>query len=130
MLARIAADGRLGLADGDDREILPGLRVYTGGRHTFASQYVGARTRAGTVILASDNAYLFENLERGVAIAATIDAPRTSPRRPACCAGRHPSSSSLVTIQPSSRGIGREARGRRDQAVGSPRRARGSGLGA
>ena len=73
MIARIAADGRLMLADGDDREILPGIRVYTGGRHTFASQYVGARTRSGTVILASDNAYLFENLERGVAIAATID---------------------------------------------------------
>ena len=73
MVARIAADGRLMLADGDDREILPGIRVYTGGRHTFASQHVGARTRSGTVILASDNAYLFENLERGVAIAATID---------------------------------------------------------
>ena len=47
MVARIAADGRLMLADGDDREILPGVRVYTGGRHTFASQYVGVRTRVG-----------------------------------------------------------------------------------
>jgi glyoxylase-like metal-dependent hydrolase (beta-lactamase superfamily II) len=73
MLSRIAADGRLGLVDGDDREILPGVRVYTGGRHTFASQYAGVRTRAGTVVLASDNAYLFENLERGVAIGQTLD---------------------------------------------------------
>jgi glyoxylase-like metal-dependent hydrolase (beta-lactamase superfamily II) len=60
--------------DGDDREILPGVRVYTGGRHTFASQYVGVRTKLGTIVLASDNAYLYENLEQGKAIAQTLDA--------------------------------------------------------
>jgi glyoxylase-like metal-dependent hydrolase (beta-lactamase superfamily II) len=64
---------RLMLVDGDNREILPGIRVYTGGKHTFASQYVGASTRAGTVVLASDNVYLFENLEKGIAIAQTLD---------------------------------------------------------
>ena len=65
---------RLMLVDGDNREILPGIRVYTGGRHTFASQYVGVATRAGTVVLASDNAYLYENLEQRLAIAQTLDA--------------------------------------------------------
>jgi len=65
---------RIKLIDGDDQEILPGIRVYTGGRHTFASQYVGVRTRAGTVVLASDNAYLYENLEGKLAIAQTLDA--------------------------------------------------------
>lgn len=65
---------RLRLVDGDDKEILPGIRVYTGGRHTFASQYVGVRTAAGTVVLASDNAYLYENLEQKRAIAQTLDA--------------------------------------------------------
>jgi glyoxylase-like metal-dependent hydrolase (beta-lactamase superfamily II) len=73
MLASFQTAGRLQLIDGDDREILPGIRVYTGGKHTFASQYVGASTRAGTVVLASDNAYLFENLEKGIAIAQTLD---------------------------------------------------------
>ena len=73
-LAAVRAAGRLQLVDGDDREILTGLRVYTGGRHTFASQYVGVRTRSGTVVLASDNAYLYENLEQGKAIAQTLDA--------------------------------------------------------
>jgi glyoxylase-like metal-dependent hydrolase (beta-lactamase superfamily II) len=73
-LRAIRAAGRLELVGGDDREILPGIRVYTGGRHTFASQYVGVRTRAGTVVLASDNAYLYENLERRLAIAQTLDA--------------------------------------------------------
>jgi len=74
MLFKLRQDGRVKLVDGDDREILPGIRVYTGGKHTFASQYVGVQTRAGTVILASDNAYLFENLEKQLAIAQTLDA--------------------------------------------------------
>ncbi|MFI5177090.1 MAG: N-acyl homoserine lactonase family protein, partial [Vicinamibacterales bacterium] len=59
---------------GDDRELLPGIRVYTGGKHTYASQFVGVATRAGTVVLASDNVYLYENLDKHVAIAQTLDA--------------------------------------------------------
>ena len=74
MLGTLKAAGRVMLADGDDKEILPGIRVYTGGKHTFASQYVGVATRAGTVILASDNAYLYMNLEKKMAIAQTVDA--------------------------------------------------------
>jgi glyoxylase-like metal-dependent hydrolase (beta-lactamase superfamily II) len=74
MLANAQAAGRLRLVDGDDREILPGIRVHTGGKHTFASQYVSVRTAEGTVVLASDNAYLYENLEQKLAIAQTLDA--------------------------------------------------------
>jgi glyoxylase-like metal-dependent hydrolase (beta-lactamase superfamily II) len=74
MLAALSAAGRVRLIDGDDREILPGVRVYTGGKHTFGSQYVGVNTRAGVVVLASDNAYLYENLEKRAAIAQTLDA--------------------------------------------------------
>jgi glyoxylase-like metal-dependent hydrolase (beta-lactamase superfamily II) len=66
--------GRVQLVDGDRREIMPGITVYTGGKHTFASQFVGVNTRSGTVILASDNAYLYENLEKQVAINQTLDA--------------------------------------------------------
>jgi glyoxylase-like metal-dependent hydrolase (beta-lactamase superfamily II) len=73
MLARLRAAGRVELVDGDAREILPGITVYTGGRHTFASQYVGVATRSGTVVVASDNCYLYENLERDRPIAQTLD---------------------------------------------------------
>ena len=45
-----------------------------GGKHTYASQYVGVRTAKGTIVLASDNVYLYENLDRHVAIAQTLDA--------------------------------------------------------
>lgn len=65
---------RLHLVNGDDREILPGIRVYTGGLHTYASQYVSVTATPGMVVLASDNVYLYENLDRHVPIAQTFDA--------------------------------------------------------
>jgi glyoxylase-like metal-dependent hydrolase (beta-lactamase superfamily II) len=66
---------RLMLVDGDAKEILPKVTVYTGGRHTFASQYVGVETKPGSrIILASDNMYLYENLDRHVPISQTFDA--------------------------------------------------------
>jgi glyoxylase-like metal-dependent hydrolase (beta-lactamase superfamily II) len=73
MLASLKAAGRIRLVDGDNQEIAPGIRVYTGGKHTFASQYVGVATRDGTVIVASDNAYLYKNLEEHLPIAQTLD---------------------------------------------------------
>jgi glyoxylase-like metal-dependent hydrolase (beta-lactamase superfamily II) len=66
--------GRLSMVNGDAQEILPGITVYTGGKHTFQSQYVGVNTRAGTVVLASDNMYVYENLEKHAPIAQTLDA--------------------------------------------------------
>jgi len=64
--------GRLKLADGD-QEILPGIRVYIGGRHTFASQYVAVAAKPGPVVIASDNVYLYENLDKHLPIAQTFD---------------------------------------------------------
>jgi glyoxylase-like metal-dependent hydrolase (beta-lactamase superfamily II) len=66
--------GRVSLVNGDTQEILPGITCYTGGKHTFQSQYVGVNTKAGIVILASDNMYLYENLEKHVPISQTLDA--------------------------------------------------------
>ena len=74
MAVKLNTQGRVGLVNGDVQEILPGITCYTGGRHTFASQYVGVSTAAGIVVLASDNMYLWENLEKHVPIAATLDA--------------------------------------------------------
>jgi glyoxylase-like metal-dependent hydrolase (beta-lactamase superfamily II) len=54
--------GKVRLIDGDDREILPGIRVYVGARHTFSSQYVRVDGDPPWV-LASDNCYLYRNLE-------------------------------------------------------------------
>jgi glyoxylase-like metal-dependent hydrolase (beta-lactamase superfamily II) len=54
--------GKLKLINGDDQEILPGIRVYTGARHTFASQYIRIEG-VPVFVLASDNCYLYRNIE-------------------------------------------------------------------
>ncbi len=73
MLARLKAEGQLILVDGDAREIIPGVTVYTGGKHTFASQYVAVKSKVGTVVVASDNIYLYENLEKHLSLGETLD---------------------------------------------------------
>jgi glyoxylase-like metal-dependent hydrolase (beta-lactamase superfamily II) len=73
-LVKLNTQGRVGLVDGDAQQIIPGVICYTGGKHTYQSQYVGVQTAKGTVVLASDNMYLYENLERHAPIAATLDA--------------------------------------------------------
>jgi glyoxylase-like metal-dependent hydrolase (beta-lactamase superfamily II) len=67
-LVKLNTEGRLRLVDGDNVEILPGIRVYTGGRHTYASQYMLVE---GTprFVLASDNACLYRSLIEGKASA-------------------------------------------------------------
>jgi glyoxylase-like metal-dependent hydrolase (beta-lactamase superfamily II) len=66
--------GRLRFVEGDAQSILPGITCYTGGRHTYASQYVVASTTKGPVVLASDNVYLYLNLTSHAPIAQTLDA--------------------------------------------------------
>lgn len=73
MYRRLHTEGRIHFANGDSAEIRPGIRVHTGGKHTWASQFVSAQTPYGTVVIASDNAYLFENLEQSRPIAQTLD---------------------------------------------------------
>ena len=45
-----------------------------GGKHTWQSQFVAVQTRSHTVVLASDNMYLYENLDTHTPIAQTLDA--------------------------------------------------------
>ena len=65
--------GRAGLVDGDAKEILPGIVAYTGGKHTYQSQFITVNTAKGVVVLASDNMYLYENLDKHVPIASSLD---------------------------------------------------------
>jgi len=73
VLAKIAREGRLMLVDGDGKEIIPGITVYIGGKHTYQSQFATVHTSSGTVVLASDNVYLYENLATHRPIAQTLD---------------------------------------------------------
>ena len=69
----LKTQGRMILVDGDAKEIIPGVTVYTGGKHTYACQYAVVRTAEGNVVLASDSIYLYENLEKRLASAQTSD---------------------------------------------------------
>ena len=60
-LVRLNTEGRLTLVAGDDVELFPGIRAYTGGRHTYASQYLLVQG-SPSFVLASDNVYLYRNL--------------------------------------------------------------------
>jgi glyoxylase-like metal-dependent hydrolase (beta-lactamase superfamily II) len=71
-LLRRAMAGRVRWVEGDDAEVLPGIRAYTGARHTYASQYIRV-AGAEPFVLASDNCYLYRNLETGAA-SATFEA--------------------------------------------------------
>ena len=73
-IVKLNIEGRVGLVNGDDQEIIPGVRCYTGGKHTFQSQFVSVETKAGKAVLASDNLYLYENMDKHVPIASTLDA--------------------------------------------------------
>jgi glyoxylase-like metal-dependent hydrolase (beta-lactamase superfamily II) len=72
-LLKINMAGRMKFIDGDDQEVLPGIRAYTGGKHTWASQFVTVKIDAGTAVFTSDNVYLYENIEKHVPIAQTLD---------------------------------------------------------
>jgi len=76
-LVRLNTAGRLRLVNGDDVELFPGVRAYTGGRHTYASQYIRV---AGTpsFVLASDNVYLYRNLSEHKASATFSDADQAA----------------------------------------------------
>jgi glyoxylase-like metal-dependent hydrolase (beta-lactamase superfamily II) len=73
MYRRLFDAGRIRFVEGDSAAVRPGIRAYTGGKHTVASEYVSVETPGGVVVIASDNAYLYENVERTRPIAQTLD---------------------------------------------------------
>ena len=73
-LVKANTEGKVGLVKGDAQEIFPGITCYIGGKHTWQSQFITVNTTSGTIVLASDNVYLNENLEKHLPIAATLDA--------------------------------------------------------
>lgn len=55
--------GKLTLIDGDNKEIIPGIKVFTGSRHTYNSQYVLVQAGKNKIVLASDNIWVYYSLE-------------------------------------------------------------------
>jgi len=72
-LVKIDTEGRLRFVEGDDKEVVPGIRCYIGGKHTHESQFCTVAIAGGTAVFTSDNVYLYENFEKHAPIAQTVD---------------------------------------------------------
>jgi glyoxylase-like metal-dependent hydrolase (beta-lactamase superfamily II) len=66
--------GRVSFLRGDDDTSLSGIGFSIGGKHTWQSQFVAVQLRVKIAVLASDNMYLYENLDTHTPIAQTLDA--------------------------------------------------------
>jgi glyoxylase-like metal-dependent hydrolase (beta-lactamase superfamily II) len=69
----IQKEGRLTLVRGDSLEIIPGIRVFIGSKHTWESQYVQVTTCDERIILASDNIWFYHNYENLLSASITFD---------------------------------------------------------
>ncbi len=65
---------KLTLIKGDNIEILPGIKVFIGSKHTFESQFVLVDSESDKVIIASDNSWYYYNLTSLLPIPFTLDA--------------------------------------------------------
>lgn len=74
-LVNVNLDGRLKLVDGDDIEIIPGIKVYTGSKHSYENQYVlvNSNTINKKILVASDAVWCYYNLEHLLPDALTFD---------------------------------------------------------
>ena len=72
-LLKLNTEGRVHLINGDNVEIFPGIRAYTGSRHTYASEYLRVDGNP-PYVLASDNVYFYLNLSAHLASATFSDA--------------------------------------------------------
>ena len=66
-------EGRLQLVAGDSLEIIPGIRVFIGSKHTDESQHVLVSSKNERVLLASDDSWFYYNLHHLLSVPSTFD---------------------------------------------------------
>lgn len=71
----VNTQGRLKLVKGDNIEIMPGIRVFIGSKHTFENQYllVNSNSEKNKILLASDAIWFYLNLEKELPISVCMD---------------------------------------------------------
>jgi glyoxylase-like metal-dependent hydrolase (beta-lactamase superfamily II) len=72
-MADLNTKRRVQLVNGDNLEIIPGIKVYTGSKHTYESQFAVVNTATDKVLIASDNIWFYYNLENMISIPLTFD---------------------------------------------------------
>lgn len=66
-------DGRLRLVNGDSLEIIPGIRVFIGSKHTYESQHLLVNTSTERVLIASDDSWFYYNFQNLLSVPLTFD---------------------------------------------------------
>jgi len=76
-LTEISLQGRLELTDGDNIEIIPGIKVFTGSRHTYENQYllVNSDSKTNRIVIASDAVWFYFNLNNLLPISTFVFDP-------------------------------------------------------
>jgi|WetSurSiteA1Bulk_404760.scaffolds.fasta_scaffold00770_5 glyoxylase-like metal-dependent hydrolase (beta-lactamase superfamily II) len=71
----INSQGRLKLVKGDNFEIMPGIKAFTGSKHTFENMYllVNSNSEKNKILLASDAIWFYINLEKELPISLCFD---------------------------------------------------------
>ena len=71
----VNSQGRLNLIKGDNIEIFPGIKVFTGSKHTFENQYlvVNSNSKKNKILLASDAIWFYLNLEKELPVSICMD---------------------------------------------------------
>lgn len=74
-IKKVQSQGRLKLVKGDNIEILPGIKAFTGSGHTFENMYllVNYHSKKNKILLASDAIWFYMNLEKELPISLCID---------------------------------------------------------
>lgn len=67
--------GRITLVEGDGIEIMPGIRAFTGSKHTFENQYllVNTGSEKNRILLASDAIWFYLNFEKSLPVSICMD---------------------------------------------------------
>lgn len=77
-IIEISLQGRLELIEGDNTEIIPGITVFTGSRHTYENQYllVNSDSNTNRILIASDAIWFYFNLDNLLPIPGYTFDPR------------------------------------------------------
>jgi glyoxylase-like metal-dependent hydrolase (beta-lactamase superfamily II) len=72
-IIEVNLEGRLRLVDGDSLEILPGIRVFIGSKHTYECQFLLVNSATEKVVVASDASWFYYNLDHLASVPLTFD---------------------------------------------------------
>jgi glyoxylase-like metal-dependent hydrolase (beta-lactamase superfamily II) len=74
-ILNVRSQGRLRLVDGDNIEIMPRIRAFTGSKHSFENMYllINSNSKNDRIILASDASWFYYNLDNLLSVPLVFD---------------------------------------------------------